>query len=578
MVLRTTRGPHSSPHPSAPSFRPFLPTTTPLPPSPSIMPSILATKDDPKPNGDPQYIETVVPGLLGVQDDLIVADGEDEIHPFVWLLSLVAGISGFLYGWDTAVVGGALGNIGDALGHTLDSVEQEWAVASLSAGAILGTLIGGTFSDKIGRKAVLVIGDVLFTIGGILICASYSLEQFIVGRILMGGGAGIAAVVCAVYLGEVAPANFRGRIVAVQSVMITGGQLAAYAVSAGLNNVHNGWRILFALSLPFAIGQGIGMHWLPETPRFAVLSGRTADAEATLARIYPKATPEQLQLKLKAIALATDVSTLLKKKHPSLIGRIYAVCSTPRYLRCTVCAAVVFLGQQLSGWNSFLYYSNKLFGAAGFHNTSAIGILVAGINVIFTIVSMFSMDRIGRRRMFLLGVPLMTIALAIAAVAFHFMTLGTGNKLLDDVDYPQKWVGLMLGMMCLFIVGYAPSLGTIAYTTIELIPLEVRGIGSAIAVAFQWGGNLIISATFLSLLNALGPAGTYGFFSGLCFLTFVFIFFCYPESAGLTLEETGTLFVDGFGVRKADRMRQAKRQTTGRDLEAEGSVAADSKF
>lgn len=129
--------------------------------------------------------------------------------------------------------------------------------------------------------------------------------------------------------------------------MITGGQLAAYAVSAGLNNVHNGWRILFALSLPFAIGQGIGMHWLPETPRFAVLSGRTADAEATLARIYPKATPEQLQLKLKAIALATDVSTLLKKKHPSLIGRIYAVCSTPRYLRCTVCAAVVFLGPSL---------------------------------------------------------------------------------------------------------------------------------------------------------------------------------------------------------------------------------------
>lgn len=171
--------------------------------------------------------------------------------------------------------------------------------------------------------------------------------------------------------------------------MITGGQLAAYAVSAGLNNVHNGWRILFALSLPFAIGQGIGMHWLPETPRFAVLSGKTSDAEATLARIYPKATPEQLQLKLKAIALATEVSTLLKRKHPSLVGRIYAVCSTPRYLRCTVCAAVVFLGsslfvssrvlradecpagQQLSGWNSFLYYSNKLFGAAGFHNVRA---------------------------------------------------------------------------------------------------------------------------------------------------------------------------------------------------------------
>ena len=108
-----------------------------------------------------------------------------------------------------------------------------------------------------------MIGDVLFLAGGILICAAYSLAQFIVGRILMGGGAGIAAVVCAVYLGEVAPSMHRGRIVAVQSVLITGGQLCAYAVSAGIENVNHGWRILFALALPFALGQGIAMHWLP---------------------------------------------------------------------------------------------------------------------------------------------------------------------------------------------------------------------------------------------------------------------------------------------------------------------------
>lgn len=421
-----------------------------------------------------------------------------------------------------------MANIGDALGHELNSVETEWAVASLSAGGILGTLIGGSLSDKIGRKAVLMIGDVLFILGGILICSSFSLIQFIVGRILMGGGAGIATVVCAVYLGEVAPSMHRGKIVAVQSVMITAGQLCAYAVSAGLENIFNGWRILFALSLPFAIGQGIGMHWLPETPRFAVLIGRNENAQKTLESIYPKATQDQLDKKLHAIQAATEISVSLKATHPTFIGRIFAVCTTPTYLRCVTCAAVVFLGQQLSGWNSFLYYSSTLFGAAGFTNTSAVGILVAGINCIFTILSMFTMDRIGRRRIFLIGVPIMTIALAIAAVAFHYMTLTTNGQLLDGQDYPQKWVGLMLGMMCFFIVGYAPSLGTIAYTTIELIPLEVRGIGSAIAVAFQWAGNLIISSTFLTMLKSMGAAGTYGLFSGLCFLTFIFIFFCYP--------------------------------------------------
>ncbi|ORY90306.1 general substrate transporter [Leucosporidium creatinivorum] len=511
------------------------------------MPSFLASKDNSKPTGQQQFIETADPGLVGIRDDLIIADGEKDITGFVWYLSLVAGISGFLYGWDTAVVGGALANIGDALGHNLDSVEQEWAVASLSAGAIVGTLIGGSFSDKIGRKGVLIIGDVLFLLGGILICASYSLAQFIV-----------------------APSMHRGRIVAVQSVMITGGQLCAYAVSAGLENIYGGWRILFALSLPFALGQGIAMHWLPETPRFAVLSGKIDGARKTLGRIYPKASEEQLDMKLKVIELATEVSVSLKRKHPSIMGRIYAVCTTPQYLRCTVCAAVVFLGQQLSGWNSFLYYSSTLFGAAGFTNTSAVGILVAGINCIFTVFSMFTMDRIGRRRMFLIGVPIMAFSLVIAAVAFHFMTMSTAGKLLDGQDYPKKWVGLMLGMMCFFIVGYAPSLGTIAYTTIELIPLEVRGIGSSIAVTFQWGGNLIISSTFLTMLNSLGAAGTYGLFAGFCFLTFVFIYFAYPESAGLTLEETGTLFNDGFGVKKADQIRHAKANK--RDLEGAGSV------
>ncbi|GAA5869731.1 hypothetical protein JCM8547_005830 [Rhodosporidiobolus lusitaniae] len=533
--------------------------------------SSLASKDEPKPTGETQYVENIQPGLVDINDAVVLADGENEINGFVWLLSIVAGISGFLYGWDTAVVGGALGNIGTDLGHALNSVEQEWAVASLSAGAIVGTLIGGTYSDKIGRKKVLVIGDILFTLGGVLICASYSLAQFIVGRILMGGGCGIAAVVCAVYLGEVAPAAHRGRIVAVQSVMITGGQLCAYAVAAGLDTTRHGWRILFALSLPFSIGQGIGMHWLPETPRFTEILGKSSETRATLARIYPKATEEQLDLKLKAISLATEVSISLKKKHPTLGGRVWAVCTTPSYLRCTVSAAVVFLGQQLSGWNSFLYYSSTLFGAAGFSNTSAVGILVAGINVIFTIVSMFIMDKVGRRRMFLIGVPIMTISLVIASVAFHYMTLSTGGKLLDDVDYPTKWVGLMLGMMCFFIVGYAPSLGTIAYTTIELIPLEVRGIGSSVAVAFQWAGNLIISSTFLTMLNSLGASGTYGLFAGFCFLTMVFIFFAYPETSGLTLEETGTLFLDGFGVRKAERLRKAKQQAVNQhDLEYVG--------
>ncbi|KAI5480142.1 MFS transporter, SP family, arabinose:H+ symporter [Pseudohyphozyma bogoriensis] len=475
--------------------------------------------------------------------------------------------SSLVSSWDTAVIGGALGNIKtDLNGRVLNSVEQEWATAALSCGAIIGTLIGGSYSDKIGRKAVLIIGDVCFAIGAILICASYSLEQFIVGRIVMGAGTGIAAVVCAVYIGEVAPSKLRGRLVGVQSVMITGGQLIAYAVSAGLDNVNGGWRILFALSLPFAIGQGIAMHWLPESPRYALIAGRRDEAERVLRKIYPLATEEELALKLKAIQVMADVSQSLKLKHPSLWDRIRIVFTTPTYFRCVLCASIIFLGQQMSGWNSLLYYSSTLFGAAGFNNPSAVGILVAGVNALMTTLSMFTMDRIGRRRIFLIGVPTMIIALALAAVAFHFMTIPTGGVLLENppMPYDKKWVGFMLGMVVIFIVGFAPSLGTLSYTTIELIPLEVRGIGSSIAVACQWAGNLIISSTFLSMMNKIGPAGTYGFFAGFGLLTFLWIYFTYPEPSGLTLEQLGLLFTDGFGVRKAEQMRAAQKH---RDLE-----------
>lgn len=172
--------------------------------------------------------------------------------------------------------------------------------------------------------------------------------------------------------------------------------MVAYAVGAGLENVHHGWRIIFALSLPFAIFQGAAMHWMPETPRFAVLVGDLEGAMKTLRKIYPKATEDQLNLKLKAIQLATEVSVSLKKVHPTIIGRLGAVFTTPQYFRCVLTASVIFLGQQLSGWNrcvvcpslvtvlsllpplfsanlfsfsrSFLYYSATIFGAAGFTN------------------------------------------------------------------------------------------------------------------------------------------------------------------------------------------------------------------
>lgn len=147
--------------------------------------------------------------------------------------------------------------------------------------------------------------------------------------------------------------------------------MIAYAVAAGLHHTKHGWRIMFALSIPFAVAQGVAFHWLPESPRFSILKGRDDEAAKVLRQVYPKASEDELARKLNIIKLITKQSDSLREKYPSLMGRVWAVCTTPKYLRCTVCACMVFFGQQLSGWNSFLYYSSTLFGAAGFTNVGS---------------------------------------------------------------------------------------------------------------------------------------------------------------------------------------------------------------
>ncbi|KAI5477346.1 MFS transporter, SP family, arabinose:H+ symporter [Pseudohyphozyma bogoriensis] len=532
-------------------------------------PTLFVRKEDTKPTGTPEFVEHAL-GEAGVVDETsIVVEGEDKITGYTWYLAFIAGLSGFLFGWDTAVIGGALGNIGTALDNkALNPTESEWAVAGLSCGALVGALVGGVYADIVGRKPVLIVGDVCFVLGAVLICASFSFIQFVVGRVVMGLGVGIASLICTLYLSELAPTKVRGRLVATQAVMVTGGQLIAYAVAAGLDNVHNGWRILFGkfihwISIPFGFMQAAGMHFLPESPRFDVVAGHHDRATKTLAQVYPYATPEQIDLKLKVIQLSADISNSLKVAHPSVLERLKILVTTGRYRRCVTITVTLFTIQNFSGFNTLLYYSSTLFGAAGFNNSSAVGILVAGVNALMSVISMFTVDRIGRRRYFLITLPVMTIALVIASISFYKMTLTTNGELLDDpaIEYPRDWTGVMIGMFVLFIIGYSPACGSLPYTAIELVPLEIRGLGAAITTGAQWAGNIVISATYLTLLHSrLRATGLYGVFAGICLLGFIFVYFCYPEASGLSLEETATLFEEGFGVRKAQRLRASHKQ------------------
>lgn len=188
---------------------------------------------------------------------------------------------------------------------------------------------------------------------------------------------------------------------------------------------------------------------------------------------------------------------------------------------------------------------------------------------------MFILDRVGKRRILLCTYPGMIAGLALAAIAFWKMTENTGGRLVEGATYPLQWSNMMLGMMVVFIAFYATGSGNITWTTSELFPLEMRGLGAAILAGGVWAANIVISATFLTLMNAIGPTATFGLYAGICFVSYtvyivfkllltlqaglIFIYFCYPEPSGLSLEEIQVVYEYGFGVKKSEEIRAAHK-------------------
>ncbi|KAJ9109092.1 Myo-inositol transporter 1A [Naganishia friedmannii] len=453
-----------------------------------------------------------------------------------------------------SVISASLVSIKDDLGHFLSDTEKEWVSAGTSVGALIGALAGGTLADRIGRKWVLAIGDVLFVIGAIIICSSFSVIQIITGRVVLGFGVGIAAAVAPLYIAELAPTRFRGGLVTVQSICITGGQFFSYCIGIPLTG-RDGWRIQFAIGIVPAVVQGAAIHFLPESPRYDLLRGREVAARKTLDRIYGSMSERYIDLKMHALRETVEISARFQKEH-STLQTWKLVATTGRYRRPAITALGVGIFQQLCGFNTLMYYSATIFSMAGFNNPTATGLIVSGSNLFFTIVSMLLLDRVGKRRILLSTYPGMIAGLALAAVAFGKMTAHTGGKLITGEVYPAQWSNMMLGMMVVFIAFYATGSGNITWTCGELFPMELRGVGSAILAGGVWSANIVISATFLSIMNAIGAAGAFGLYAGICALGLVFIFFCYLEPSGLSLEEIQICYEHGFGIAKSREIRR----------------------
>ncbi|WWC61260.1 uncharacterized protein I303_103841 [Kwoniella dejecticola CBS 10117] len=488
------------------------------------------------------------------------AEEGDRVTPFLCFLIAASALAGFLYGYDTGVVGVALPLVKGDLGKVLSSAEQEIATAGTTIGAIFGSFVIGVTSDRIGRKWSMLISDFFFTVGSIIIASSYSLGQLIVGRIIVGVGVGGAAVIAPLYITELAPTASRGRCVGVIAFFIPFGQVVADAVGAGCQTVHNGWRILFSLGVVPSMLQLMVMHWLPESPRILILRGHPEKAREVLQVVYGKdATADKIDLKLQLAKQSVDASMKLEKEL-SFLHRTKTLWTNGQYRRSIMVVSLIQMFGQLTGFNALLYYAGQLFGLLGLSNPALGGLIPAACNAFFLFCGMLSVDRVGRRGLMVALIPILLAGLVWNIVAFYYLCKPTNGLLDTSHTYDHQLISIVIGGIVLFVAGYGATYSHIIWQQSEFLALEIRAAGSAIATTANWIANLVVAVAYLTQLETLTPAGTYGLYLGFSVVGYIFVLLCYPETKGLSIDETHALFASGFGVRKSVEMRKDKSE------------------
>ncbi|KFY68285.1 hypothetical protein V496_01205 [Pseudogymnoascus sp. VKM F-4515 (FW-2607)] len=509
-------------------------------------------------------------------DDTIPAESAAEHEDlsstptlFVWLLTLSAGISGLLFGYDTGVISATLVSIGTSLSsRALTTLDKSLIAASTSLFALLVSPISGLLADSLGRKRVILIADLLFILGALIQAVATSVWAMVAGRSVVGLAVGAASFVTPLYIAELAPSMFRGRLVTLNVLFITLGQVVAYLIGWGFAELggETGWRWMVGLgALPAAL-QCLVMVAMPETPRWLAQAGRTEEAKAVLQKVFGASNMKRtVQPVMKAIEREVREEEEAKRERARRSttkddgwfsdswSELFGVAGNVRAL--TIACLLQGL-QQLCGFNSLMYFSATLFSLLGFATPTLTSLSVAATNAVFTIFSLLLIDRLGRRRILLLSIPVMIFALLCCAATFHYIVLPSDtNSRNPSVDASIPVASrtsplLVVASIILYVAGYATGLGNVPWQQSELFPLNIRSLGSSLATAVNWGSNTVVGLTFLQMLDGLGPSWTFLIYAFVCLVGWFAIWLVYPETRGLTLEETGELLKEGWGVQR----------------------------
>ncbi|HTI13220.1 MAG TPA: sugar porter family MFS transporter [Dictyobacter sp.] len=437
----------------------------------------------------------------------------------VYLIALVAAIGGFLFGYDTGVISGALLFLKQDF--ALNPNQQEIAVSTVLIGCIIGALVGGRMSDWLGRRLSLIVMGLVFAIGAILAAFAPTFGWFLVWRFVIGLGIGVTSMLAPMYIAEMAPPSLRGGLVALDQLLITAGISISYWVDLAFAHAGMGWRPMIGVAAIPGIILLIGMLFLTETPRWLGKRNRWDEAEKALNHFKP----EEKRNELAAIHMALQEGKNVSFKDFFRSGLTWAL----------IAGIGLAVFQQFVGINTVIYYAPTIFGFAGF--TTASGAILATsivglVNFITTLVAVLILDRVGRRPVLLGGLVGMFIALIIMGIIF---AIG-----------PTQAGFFVLGALILYIISFAIGMGPVFWLmSSEIFPTSVRASGASISTFFNWAANFLISVTFLSLIGLIGISNTFWLYAFFAVLAFIFCWFVIPETKGKRLEDIEAYWRNG---------------------------------
>lgn len=461
------------------------------------------------------------------------ADKKSASVVFVLLISAAAALGGFLFGFDTAVINGAVVALGDHF--KVGPVLVGMSVSLALIGSAFGALLSGYVSDRFGRIRPMLLASLLFTASGIGAGLPITVWDFIFWRFLGGVGIGLASAITPAYIAEISPAELRGRFGSLQQLAIVTGIFVAMLSNYLLVGMAGGsadnilwlgfetWRWMFWAEVPPAVFYGVAALMIPESPRYLIASRREKEAEAVLVKVIGAKTREKVE----------EIRNSLK------------IDCTPSFaaLRCDGgLHPVVWLGlglsvlQQFVGINVIFYYGSMLWRSVGFSEESSLWITVVTglVNIVTTLIAIVFIDKVGRKPLLLVGSAGMFVTLAILAYLFGTAPLDSSGN--PSLSYGPATTALLAANIYVFCFGF--SWGPVVWVLLgEMFNNRIRAAALSLGAGAQWVANFIVSASFPSLVSMIGLGATYSIYAFFAGVSFLFVMFLVKETKGRELED-----------------------------------------